>query len=245
MSKVFSDTTNNTGLIQYCEQNIFGDTGFGKITGDISRLQIFTNFMNEAMSRYTTLAMKSDGKWSFDDNNYTDFGIATQNLVANQQDYQFLVNYLNILAVEVQNASGVWYTLSEVDEREMANDHISMSQRFNVPSQPWVFNRTANSIFLLPAPNYNQAGGIKVKYQRPPSYFLYTDTAKVAGFNELNHEYLANFAIWKYAASKTMPIAKDFKAMVDQAELIEIPAFYSSREKDTTKIIYPKYKSSR
>ncbi len=245
MSKVFSDTTNNTGLIQYCEQNIFGDTGFGKISGDTSRLQIFTNYFNEAYSRYVTVAMKSDGKWQFDDNNYTDYPAAVTNLVANQQDYQFLTTFLNIIAVEVQNASGVWYTLSEVDEQEMSNDHVSMSQRFIVPSQPWMFDRKANSIFLLPAPNYNKTGGLKVKYQRPPSYFIYTDTSKVPGFAETFHEYLANYAIWKYAASKGMPFANTFKNMVDQAEQIEIPDFYSKREKDFVKNFYPRAKNRR
>lgn len=241
MSKVFSDTTNNTGLVQYCEQNIFGDTGFGKISEDTSRLQIITNYINEAYSRYVTIAMKSDGKWEFDDSNYIDYPIAVTDLIANQSDYTFALSFLNITSIEIKNSGGVWYTLSEVDEREMANDHISMTQRFIVPSQPWVFNRTANSIFLLPAPNYSQTGGLKIKFQRPPSYFVYTDTTKAPGFADTFHEYLANYAIWKYAASKGMPIANIFKEMVDQAEQIEIPDFYSAREKDTTKKFYPKY----
>lgn len=241
MAKPFSDTVNNTGLVQYCEQNIFGDTGFGQISGDTSRLQIITNYINEAYNRYVSIAMKSDGKWQFDDSNYTDYPFAVTNLIANQQDYQFLVSMVNILSVEVQNSGGIWYTLSEVDEEEMANDHVSMTQRFIIPSQPWVFNRTANSIFLLPAPNYNLTGGLKVKYQRPPSYFLYTDTLKTPGFAETMHEYLANYAIYKYAASKTMSIATAFKAMVDDAEQVGIPDLYYKREKDTTKKLYPKY----
>jgi hypothetical protein len=242
---VFSDKINNTGLIQYCEQNIFGDTGFGKISGDTFRLQIFTNYINEAFSRYFTIAMKSDGKWQIDDNNYSDYPVAITNLVANQQDYQFAVNFLNIQAVEVMNSGGVWYTLSEVDEREMSNDHISMTQRFIVPSQPWVFNRSANSIFLLPAPNYNQTGGLKVKYERPPAYFNYTDSSKVPGIAETMHPYLANYAIWKYAASKTMPIAGAFMAQVSEAEQVTIPEFYSQREKDFSKSFYPKYNYRR
>lgn len=246
MAKVFNDQSGaNQGLIQYCEQNIFGDTGFGQISGDQSRLQIMTAYINEAYNRYVSIAMKSDGKWQFDDNNYTDYPFAVTNLVANQQDYQFLVSMVNILSVEVQNTGNVWYTLSEVDEEEMANDHISMTQRFIIPSQPWVFNRTANSIFLLPAPNYSLTGGLKVKYQRPPSYFLYTDTTKVPGFSETMHEYLANYAIYKYAASKSMSIATAFKAMVDDAEQVGIPDLYYKREKDTTKKIYPRYTNRR
>lgn len=242
---VLNDTVNNTGIVQFCEQNIFGDTGFGKISGDTSRLQIITNYINEGYSRLVNIAIRADGKWQFDDNNYTDYPVATTDLAANQQDYQFSVNFLTITAIEVQNAAGIWYTLSEVDEREMANDHISMSQRFSVPSQPWVFNRTANSIFLLPAPNYSKSGGLKVKYQRPPSYYVYTDTTKVPGFADTLHPYLYNYATWKYLASKGMPTANAFKAVVDEYEQVIIPTFYSSREMDTVKNAYPKYTSRR
>lgn len=238
---VFSDTANNTGLIQYCEQNIYGDGGYGKISGDTGRLQSITNYINEAYSRYVNIARSSDGKWQFDDTNYLDYPFAVTNLIANQQDYPFLVSFLDITSIEIQNTGGVWYTLSEVDEREMANDHISLTQRFIVPSQPWVFNRTSNSIFLLPAPNYNLVGGLKVRYQRPPSYFTYLDTNKVPGFAETLHPYLSNYATWRYLASKGMPGAANFLPLVTEAEQTLIPNFYLSREKDTTKKLYPKY----
>jgi hypothetical protein len=240
MAKPFSDTVNNTGLVQYCEQNIFGDTGFGQISSDTSRLQIITNYVNEAYNRYVSIAMKSDGKWQFDDSNYGDYPIAVTDLVANQSDYQFLVSMVDILSVEIQNAGSVWYTMTEIDEQELANDHISMSQRFKIASQPYAFNRTANSIFLLPAPNYSLTGGLKIKYQRPPSYFVYTDTSKTPGFAETQHEYLANYAIWKYMASKGMSPASAFAQMVQDAEQVGIPSLYYKREKDTTKRMYPK-----
>jgi hypothetical protein len=86
---------------------------------------------------------------------------------------------------------------------------------------------------------------MKVKFQRPPNYFLYTDTTKAPGFAATFHEYPANYAIWKYCASKGMPIATVFKGMVDVAEQIEIPDFYLGREKDTIKQFYPKYKNTR
>lgn len=244
--KVFNDLTgSNAGLIQYCEQNIFGDTGFGQISGNQSRLQIMTNYMNEAYSRFVMIAARSAGKWNFDDNNFTDYPVATTNLIANQSDYPFLSSMLQIKSIEVMNSGGVWYTVGEVSDQEMANDRISQSQRFLIPSQPWVFKRDANSIFLLPAPNYNQTGGLKVRYVRPPSYFIYSDTTKAPGFADLFHEYLANYAIWKYAFSKGMSIKADFAAVVEQAEKVEIPNFYLTREADTTKNIYPKYRYRR
>jgi len=239
----FNDTTNNTGIMQMCEQNLFGDTGFGQITNNTQRLQIMTNYVNEGYSNFVSIAVRSDGKWQFDDNNYSDYPFAVCDLVANQQDYVFATNFLNITEIEVQNAAGIWYTMTEVDEQEYANDNVSMTQRFIIPSMPYAFNRTANSIFLLPAPNYNKTGGLKVKYQRPPLYFVYTDTTKVPGFSETLHPYLVNYATWKYAFSKQMPCTKDFGQEVMNYEQNKIPNFYASREKDHTKLIYPRYKN--
>lgn len=245
MARPFSDTSTNTGLIQLVEQHIFGDTGFGQISNNIQRLQQTTNSINEAYSQYVQIALQSDGKWQFDDNNYTDYPIAVTNLIQNQQDYQFLTSMVDILSVEIQNSAGIWYTLGEVDEQELANDRVSMSQRFIVPSQPSWFNRTANSIFILPAPNYSVTGGIKVKYQRPPAYFLSADTAKVPGFTDLAHEYLADYATWKYAVDHGMSIATGYRGMLDTWEQVKIPNLYLKREKDSTKNLYSRFKRYR
>lgn len=251
MAKPFNDTAGGTGIIQLIEQNIFGDTGYGQISGNVQRLQQITNWVNEGRNRYTLIALQSDGKWQVDDSNYSDYPFATTDLIANQQDYQFLVSMVDILSVEVLNSGKVWYTLSEVDEQEMANDHVSMTQRFIVPSQPWVFNRTANSIFLLPAPNYNMrliqegASGLKVKYQRPPNYYIYSDTSKTSGFAELLDEYVADYATWKYMMPKQIGAKVDFKTNVDNYEQVLIPGLYLKREKDTTKRLYPRFKRVR
>jgi len=242
---IFNDIVNNTGLIQNIETNLFGDTGFGQISNNTQRLQLITNYINEGYSRFRNIVVKSDGRWQFDDNNYSDYPFAITNLVANQQDYQFAVNFLEIISIEVQNTGGVWYTLNEVSQRDYANDNVSMTQRFIVPSQPYAFMRTANSIFLLPAPNFARTGALKVKYQRPPAYYLYTDTTKVPGFAETLHPYLVDYATWKYAMSHGMDIGKEFGNEVIRYEQVEIPEFYSDREKDNVKRFYPKYKYRR
>lgn len=245
MARPFSDLSTNTGLIQLCEQHIFGDTGYGQISGNLQRLQQMTNNINEAYSQYVQLAIQSDGKWQFDDSNYTDYPIATTNLIQGQQDYQFLTSMVDILSIEILNPGGVWYTLGEVDEQELANDRVSMTQRFIVPSQPSWFNRTANSIFILPAPNYSQTGGLKVKYQRPPSYFIYSDTSKVPGFTDLAHEYLSDYATYKYAIDHGMSLATPYRALLDGWEQVKIPNLYLKREKDSTKNFYPRFKRYR
>lgn len=229
-----SDTANNTGLFQLCEQELFGDTGFGQITNDTARKQIFTNYFNEGNARYTRIAVDSCGKWVYDDSNQTDYPIVLNDLVSGQQDYQMSVSFVDILGVEVADSSGIFHGLTEVSEREYSNAGISITDAYRIPSQPYQYMKLANSIFLLPATNYNYAGGLKLRIQRPHVYFVYTDTVKVPGFNSDHHQYLVNFACWKYATSRSMP-ADRFQTEVLRYEQMEIPDFYSSRNKDKVK----------
>ncbi len=233
-----NDTANNTGLFQLCEQELFGDAGFGQITNDTNRKQIFTNYLNEGNARYTEIAAQSDGNWIFDDSNQTDLPIATTSLVSGQQDYALSVNFIDVLGVEVADSSGNFYGLREVNERDFSNAGISLTDMYKTAGQPNAYMKLANSVFLLPASNYNYSGGLKMRYQRPHSYFVYTDTTKQPGFNSNHHQYLVNFACYKYATSHTMPsVASRCQAEVNRYEQIEIPNFYSNRNKDKIKKI--------
>ncbi len=232
---VFSDTTNSTGLIQICEQELFGDTGFTQISSDSSRLKMFTNYINEANARYTEIAITADGAWAFDDSNQVDLPIATTNLINGQQDYTFAVNFIDILGVEVADSAGIFHGMIQVNERDFSNEAASLTNVFRIPSLPISYMKLANSIFLLPAPNYNYTAGLKIRFQRPHVYFVYNDTTKVAGFNSNHHQYLVDYACWKYASSRSMPSASRFLSEVQRYEQIEIPSFYSSRNKDKVK----------
>ena len=230
----FNDTTNNTGLIQLCEQELFGDSGFTQISGNTARLQMLTNYINEGNARYVEIAIGSDGNWVFDDSNQTDLPIATTNIVSGQQDYALNVAFIDILGVEVADSSGNFYGLKEVNERDFSNAGISMTEMYKTAGQPNSYMKLANSIFLLPATSYNYTAGLKIRFQRPHSYFVYGDTTKVPGFNSNHHQFLVNFACYKYATARNMPAVR-FQNEVVRYEQVEIPNFYNSRSKDKVK----------
>lgn len=242
---MFSDVLTNSGLIQKCEFNLFGDKGFGRISGDTDKLQAFTGLINEAYKSYTNIVMNIDGDWQIDDSNYTDYAIATTSIVSGQADYPFNANFLQILSIEIQRNDGVWIPLTEVDETQYPQRHESMTNTFTVSGVPTSFNRTANSLFLLPTPNYSLSGAIKVKYQRPNTEFVYGDTGKEAGFSSTHHEYLSDYACDKYASVRTMTNANTFANRVQKWEMVTIPALYSRREKDTQKRIIPAYQNNK
>jgi hypothetical protein len=223
MALQFSDTSTKLGLIQECEDLVFGN--YGDISGNTDRLYQFTRLMNEALNRVTSLILKSDGRWQFDDSNNTDLPIGTTDLVttagSEQQDYEFSVSHLKVLGVEVLNADGNWVNLSPLDQLDLVNTGNSVTDYLKTPGMPQYYDKIGRSIFLYPKPlaaAVTETGGLKVRFQRPPSYFVYNDTTKVPGFNSLYHRLVALIASRDYALSKSLKNAKSLAELTTQAE---------------------------
>ncbi len=206
---MFNDTSGKMGLIQACETFVFGDNGYGRISGDTNLLATFTRFLNEALNRVASLIMQCDNRWQWDDNNNSDFPIATTNLVttlgSEQQDYSFPVTFLKITRVEVMDNTGAWRLLTSIDQTDIYDQ--SLTDFLKTAGMPMYYDKIANSIFLYPKPlatAVTSTAGLKVWFQRPPSYFTVSDTTKVPGFNSLYHELVAVLASKKYASINTL-----------------------------------------
>lgn len=235
MTYQFSDTSvEKRGYIQNCEINCFGDNGYTHITGNASLLAIFTNLLNEAFSRYADLAMKALG-WNFDDTNYTTVPVATANLVDGTQGYNLATSHIRLLSVEVKDsASGNWRLLKEIDEKEFVARGESLSAHYDSAGTaqegvPEEYNIIGTSLYLYPTPSYNSTNGIKVRFQRPPSYFATTDTTKEAGIPETHASYLTDYASMKYGVIRGLESAKNFFSLVTTWEKETIPEFYAQR----------------
>jgi len=235
MALQFSDTSSSkNGLIQECEFNVFGN--YGTISGNADLLATFTRNLNNALNTVATLIMSSDGRWQWDDNNNTDFPIATTNLVttvgSEQQDYAFDVEFLRVLRVEVKDVNGNWVLLSPIDQADIYNQ--SLTDFLKTAGLPQYYDKIGNSIFLYPKPLgtlVTATLGLKVYFQRPPSYFVIGDTTKVPGINSLFHRLLALYASWDYASLKTMANANALaeKVVIEKDALAE---WYLLRNKD-------------
>lgn len=230
----FSNTTTKGGLIQSVEDKLFGK--YGDISSNPDMLLRFTRYINEGLNRVVSLILKSDGRWQFDDQNNTDLPIGTTSLVttpgAEQQDYTFDVSHLKILNVEVKDNNGQWHTLIPIDQSDLQNTNVTdfMSE----PGLPLYYDKLGSSVFLYPPPlaaDVTEANGLKVRFQRPPSYFVSTDTTKTPGFNSLYHELVALIAARDYAFDKTLSCAEGLASRVTEKEqdLIED---YTIRNKD-------------
>lgn len=236
MSLVFSDTSTKQGLIQYCESTLFGDNNYGTISGNTNLLATFTRLLNEGLNRVTSLILQADGRWQFDDTAFTDYPIATTTLVttsgSEQQDYTFDITHLRITRVEVKDVNGNWKLLEPIDQADIYNQ--SLTDFLKTAGLPMYYDKIANSIFLYPKPlatAVTATNGLKVYFQRPPSYFTSSDTTKVPGFNSLYHKLIGLIACREYALDRGLAAKDNLTQRVVEGEQ-DLQDNYSLRNKD-------------
>lgn len=247
----YSDTTNNTGLLQDCEIRLFGGD-FGAITGNTKRKQVFTNLLNRALDKITYILISSSNTWQWDDYNNTDFPEAETDLISGQGDYSLDVSHLTIREVQVKNEAGDWYKLKPIDERDLmiSDNSISIEEYFETDGQPKYFDVVANSVILYPAPNYNWRNanegsrGLLIKTERPHNYFDTSDTTLTPGFASIFHQAVSALACAEYATINSHENAKTLIALADR-ELENIADFQKSRQRNRANKLVAKYKSSR
>lgn len=234
------------GLIQECETWIFGNN-YGAISDNPQMLATFTRLINNGLDEVTASIMEVDGRWQYDDSNYTDFPIATTTLVDNQQDYQLSVSHIKILGVEVKKSDGDYYVLRPLDLQDIRRKGMSVTEFFDEKGLPQYYDVTGNSLKLYPSPNATQVtttAGLKVFFQREPDYFETTDTTKVPGIPSIFHDVPALFACAKYAKANQMTEkARELDAEL-QKRMTKLVDFYSKRNVDQKPRLVARYKSA-
>lgn len=243
MAMVFSDTTDRDGIVELVEDL----TGTQSSTTSSYTLKTKTRDINNAYARYFLLGVEAEGRWQLDDTNHTKYPIITTNLVSGQQDYSFTVDeqsnqILDIYRVEILDSTGNGVLLTPIDQYDVKGQALTEFMSEN--AQPTYYDKTANGIILYPAPNYNYTNGLKIYFNRTPSYFVYTDTTKTPGIPDVFHEYLAIRPAYQYCLRKGLPQKNDLKTDVLELENF-IRTYYSNRSKDEPKAMTPAPRSSR
>ena len=241
---IFSDlSVEKNGILQSCEVMCFGDSSYGRITDDADLLAQFTNRVNRAYDEFAFLALTSDGRWQFDDNNYTDLAIGQTNLVATQRNYTFSLEHLEIERVLIQNTSGTWTEIRPLDASDV--DSIAYFEnntgRTGFPTQ---YDKRGDTLWLDFTPNISVTNGIKVYFTRGPSYFLTTDTTKKPGFASIFHDYLALNASANYSIIRQIPNAKSVYQLLEKKEKA-IKDYFSKRNRDERPALSAFYQNNK
>lgn len=116
-----------------------------------------------------TKLTRVSGTWQFDDSTYTDMDIATNNLVANQDNYTIGNDMARIQRLRVKDTNGTWITLTPKDRRELSDTDL------NSTGTPMYYDKIGSSLMLYPVADYSSTGGIEIQYQRGANYIDQTD----------------------------------------------------------------------
>ena len=232
-----------TEIVTLIEEN----TGTQSTTTSSYPLASKTRDINNAYANYFLIGAQTEGRWQLDDTNHPKYPIITTALTANQQDYTFTTDeqgnqILDIYRVEIVDSTGLAIELSPIDQFDIKGQ--ALTEFMKDAATPLFYDKTANGIVLYPEPNYTNAAGLKIYYNRTPDYFLSTDTTKKPGIPDVFHEYLALRPSYQYCLRKGLPQTANIKQ--DMLLMEEgIRAYYNSRSKDEKKVMSAAYRSSR
>lgn len=196
----FSDTTNKKGIVEVLARR----TGTTNASTSSYPLLDKTVDVNFALANFLILANQFAGKnQPVDDTNQTDFPVVYANIVSGQQDISITLDangnqILDYYKFRIEYPDGSWHTLEQVDI--MDNDDSFLND--TTTGLPTKYELTAGGIFLNVIPNYSLTGGLEVYVSRGASYFVSTDTTKVAGIPEIFQEYLVLRPAYFYCLEK-------------------------------------------
>jgi len=225
----FSDPTNKQGLVQHIDF-LLGSTGSSYEIEDKTRN------INIKYDEVAYMIMTADGQWQYDDDNQTDLPIGTTDLVAGQDNYGIpVVDFLEILRVEICRPDGSWIQLTPIDLQDKTGEAMSSLTPPN-GGQPTMYRKVGSSLVLYATPNYSSTGGLRVYYKRNVILFEDTDTTKEPGFNRQFHELLAIGAAMIYCIPNNLE--KKFVELTNMwnAKSAQCIKFYSWRNGKDKKV---------
>ena len=223
----FSDATNLDGIVEEIDFEVDTDSTSYPLKDKARNV-------NRHYVHVVALILQSDGRWQWDDTNQTDLPIGVGTLVNNQQDYAITgATYLTVTRAEVKDINGNYQVLNPLDQHDIQGQALTEFQK--TAGMPRYYDKIGDSIFLYPKPSTSlvtPSEGLKVYFQRGPSYFVSTDTTKKAGFAALFHRILSVGGAMDYARANSMTTKyKELKAEYRDWES-QIVTFYSARSRD-------------
>lgn len=223
----FSAASTSDGLIQEVDRICGTDDNNYTLKAKTARI-------NQALDRFTSIALTSDGFWTFDDLNKGDLPIGTADLVSGQQDYEFADEILVVQKVLAKDASGNWSQLEPANMRSMENENYRSSGNtgaygsggdpiWTLPSNnsgtPNRYQKFAHSLLLDPIPNYASTAGLKVVFKRNTVKFVSTNTDTECGIPSIFHPYICRMASLPYLSKYGTPFElENLKVLIGSTE---------------------------
>ena len=180
---VFSDTTNNLGIVQQARSMM-------RVDATQWPTYKIVNSVNNWLDTITGYAITADRNFQWDDTNHSKLPIGTTDLTAGQSDYSFLTdeqgnNILTLTRIDILDPSGSYRELEMIDQKNIKG---ALDAYESTDGLPLKYDKIADNVIrLYPAPATTVASGLKFYFQRSASYFDAADTTKEPGVAPLLH----------------------------------------------------------
>lgn len=193
--------------------------------------------INAAYEEEVGKLIAQNGKWQFDDTNYTDLPVGYATLVNGQEEYTFASAHIEIRRVQVMDSNGIWHLLNPIDLDSL---DIPREEYQKTAGMPYEYDVEGNSLTLKPAPSSGSVtlmNGLRVYFQRTASTFSVSDVTtgtKTPGFSSPYHILLA----YKAALPYCMSYKKDRVALyLNEINRLErgLLNFETNKQKDVRK----------
>lgn len=182
----FSDTTNNTGIIQQFEFNC--GLAFGDISGNTVKLKAATNLANWANSEVWHLLNANSAGIKYDDSNFANLAPQTVTLTDQVSKVALPSGMANLDRIEVVDNNGIYWKVAPLVLEDIKG---ALPEFLKTAGLPLFYRPISQStIELFPKPssaNVTLSNGLKVYPTRGTSAFTYTDTTKSPGFFDEYH----------------------------------------------------------
>jgi len=162
--------------------------------------------INYAYEQVVGWFINADGKWQWDDTNYSNFPIGTYTLVADQRRYSFNDKFLQLEEVQILNSNGKYEIIDPIDQKDDRYTNQPLSEEFATSRKPIFYDKVSDdTIDLLPAPDngvsVTLAAGLKIRFKRTADLFTAAQVAtgtKEPGFPSIYHVILSWMAARPY-----------------------------------------------
>ncbi|MCK9371048.1 hypothetical protein M0R04_14145 [Candidatus Dojkabacteria bacterium] len=245
---VFSDTTNKNGAVQFIES--LCKLGDGGITNDTTLYKQITSYFNQSCKKVATALLRVDKNWKWDDFNYTDFPIATIDLVNGQRDYTLPAStsggnastLWRVNRVRIMGTDGLYYQIPM--SSPLDNETQSGSAYYGTPTS---YKMIGNSIRLSPIPSTSTVtltAGLEVQFQRSGDDFTTADTTQQPGFPDAYHDLPCYDTASAYLMPLNTQLAINYSTIFNQ-RLELLSEDWSNRNDDNKNQIRTVYRRPR
>ena len=233
MAIAFSETINNTGLVQQVRS-------FMRVDSTQWSTAKIVNSYNNWLDRVTTYAIGADKRFQWDNTNHTDLPEGTTTLTQDVTDYSFLTDEDGNQIVTLTGISvlrnGSYVALTQIDRNDPTIDSAHFGTTRGVITS---YDKIADNIIRLDAkPDATVSAGLKFFFQRTSPYATVSDTTKTTGFSALLDRGFVIACAYDGAITLGLPNTQALSVEMEKEErkLIE---YFEDRNNDEKRLLKP------